>query len=527
MSIDKDTKYDRQLRLWEASGQNKLENSHICLINATTTGSELLKNLVLPGIGEFSIIEDGIVTETSLSGNFFLNYEDIGKLLSEAMTQKLLELNSDVKGNAINDTISNILQLNEDFWDKFSVVVVSEFISISSLETLKTVLWHKKIPLLIVSTIGFYGAIRLVVPETTVIETHDPSKLFDLRIDKPFPKLKQYADSIDLDAIDDTDHAHVPYVVIFLKALENWRNDHDGILPRNYPEKKDFKFNYVEKLSRNINLETNFIEASQSVHRALQITQIPSSILNLFQSPKIEDNNLTSATPIFWVYVKALKNFVHLNNNQLPLPGNLPDMASDTSNYITLLNIYHAKASEDLANFTNEVYKLLPLVSLTPGDINHESIKVFCKNTATLYVSNGSKNIFDAGQLNSLLEEKTSETDNENNNILAVYFGMLTYNIFVDRKGRIPTIEDFDSFTNTFVEAFTPHLLVGNIPHSVLTTFREILNHNSTSYHNISSLIGGISSQEILKIVTSQYIPLDNLLVFDGIRSLSEKWKIA
>lgn len=525
MPIDKEAKYDRQLRLWESSGQNKLEKSHICLVNASTTGSEILKNLVLPGIGEFSIIDHREVTKTSLSGNFFLDDEDIGQPLSEAMTQKLLELNSDVKGHGINESISDILQLGDDYWDKFSVVVISDFIPLSSLETLKSLLWSKKIPLLIVNTVGFYGTHRLIVPETTVVETHDPSKLFDLRIDKPFPELKQYADSIDLDTIDDIDHANVPYVVIFLKALENWRKDHDNVLPQNYSEKKDFKFHYVEALSRNINLETNFVEASQSVHRALQITQIPPSILKLFDSPKIDDKNLDSNL-MFWVYIKALKNFVQLNNNQLPLPGNLPDMASDTSNYIALQNIYHEKASEDLKTFTQEVYKLLPLVSLTPEDINHDSIIAFCKNTALLHVSTGSKNIFDSDQLNSLLEGKSSETDNDDYNILAVYFSMLTYDIFVDRRNRIPTIEDFDCFTNTFVEAFTPNLLVGNLPQSVLTTFKEILTHNSTSYHNISSLLGGISSQEILKIVTSQYIPLDNLLVFDGIRSISEKWKI-
>ena len=49
MSIDKSAKYDRQLRLWASTGQSNLENSHICLINATSTGSEILKNLILPG----------------------------------------------------------------------------------------------------------------------------------------------------------------------------------------------------------------------------------------------------------------------------------------------------------------------------------------------------------------------------------------------------------------------------------------------------------------------------------------------
>jgi amyloid beta precursor protein binding protein 1 len=47
----KERKYDRQLRLWAASGQQALEDAHICLVNSGsgTTGVETLKNLVLPG----------------------------------------------------------------------------------------------------------------------------------------------------------------------------------------------------------------------------------------------------------------------------------------------------------------------------------------------------------------------------------------------------------------------------------------------------------------------------------------------
>jgi NEDD8-activating enzyme E1 regulatory subunit len=48
----KEKKYDRQLRLWGASGQAGLEEAHILLINGSgpgVIGTETLKNLVLPG----------------------------------------------------------------------------------------------------------------------------------------------------------------------------------------------------------------------------------------------------------------------------------------------------------------------------------------------------------------------------------------------------------------------------------------------------------------------------------------------
>ena len=45
----KKKRYDRQLRLWGEHGQQAMEDCSICLINGSATGTETLKNLVLPG----------------------------------------------------------------------------------------------------------------------------------------------------------------------------------------------------------------------------------------------------------------------------------------------------------------------------------------------------------------------------------------------------------------------------------------------------------------------------------------------
>lgn len=49
---EKERKYDRQLRLWAASGQAALESANVLLVNSGpgTVGIEALKNLVLPGL---------------------------------------------------------------------------------------------------------------------------------------------------------------------------------------------------------------------------------------------------------------------------------------------------------------------------------------------------------------------------------------------------------------------------------------------------------------------------------------------
>ncbi|KAG7663555.1 uncharacterized protein J8A68_002941 [[Candida] subhashii] len=515
MTNDKETRYDRQLRLWASSGQSKLEDSHVCLINATPTGSETLKNLILPGIGEYTIIDNKLVTSTDLSSNFFLKKPDLNCYLSCAISNNLNELNQEVKGHAITSSIEDILiNESESYWEKFNIVIISDYLP--SLRKLIEILWSRQIPILIINSIGYYGSLNILTNEITVIETHDPSKLFDLRIDKPWPELQQFADSFDLDKLNDAEHSHVPYIVIFIKALDKWKSLHNGQPPLTYADKKLFK-SYIESMSRNIQLETNFMEAANSYHRACQKTEIPDSINALFIKSK--ERGLANDTPIFWIYIAALENFVTKNNQQLPLAGSLPDMASDTKNYINLQNIYRTKALKDQKLFTEEVHGILESIGRNPTDIPNESIAVFCKNVQLLFVTIGSRKLVDTQLIEKLYQESD---DSDEYNTLAIYFAILTFNIFVGQNGRNPTIEDLDSFIKIFGQNFSSR----PISLSIANSFKEILAHNTRNYHNLCSLMGGVASQEVLKLTTSQYIPLDNLFVFDGIRSSSERYKI-
>jgi amyloid beta precursor protein binding protein 1 len=44
--------------------------------------------------------------------------------------------------------------------------------------------------------------------------------------------------------------------------------------------------------------------------------------------------------------------------------------------------------------------------------------------------------------------------------------------------------------------------------------------------HNISALTGGLVAQEALKVLTRQYVPLDNTCVFDGARSQTAMYRL-
>jgi amyloid beta precursor protein binding protein 1 len=55
---------------------------------------------------------------------------------------------------------------------------------------------------------------------------------------------------------------------------------------------------------------------------------------------------------------------------------------------------------------------------------------------------------------------------------------------------------------------------------------QEVARASGGELHNISALTGGMVSQEIIKIITKQYIPIDNTCIFDGVTSKTQVLKI-
>ena len=56
----------------------------------------------------------------------------------------------------------------------------------------------------------------------------------------------------------------------------------------------------------------------------------------------------------------------------------------------------------------------------------------------------------------------------------------------------------------------------------VIKAAQELRRTEGGELHNISSLTGGMVAQEVLKVLTKQYVPLNNTCIFDGIGSRSE-----
>ncbi len=90
--------YDRQIRLWGADAQRRIQASRVLFLGLGPANVELCKNLVLAGFSA-TIADHRKVDAASLGYNFFADAESIGKSAAEASIENVAELNpfADVK----------------------------------------------------------------------------------------------------------------------------------------------------------------------------------------------------------------------------------------------------------------------------------------------------------------------------------------------------------------------------------------------------------------------------------------------
>jgi amyloid beta precursor protein binding protein 1 len=57
---------------------------------------------------------------------------------------------------------------------------------------------------------------------------------------------------------------------------------------------------------------------------------------------------------------------------------------------------------------------------------------------------------------------------------------------------------------------------------NVIKAAEEVARAKGGELHNISAMTGGMVAQEVIKLITKQYIPIDNTCILDGITSRTQ-----
>jgi NEDD8-activating enzyme E1 regulatory subunit len=510
-------KYDRQLRLWGAKGQRSLANTRVVLIGASAAGTETLKNLVLPGIGSFFIVDEGVVSRQDATCNFFL--PTVGKARAEAASAHLSELNPDVEGAGIVvNSLSHVTNWKNVLCEKMgnkTLLVIASDLEPSVVKELSAVCGTESISLIVVQSYGLVGMVRVQLSGKVAVLDPKPNNAHpDLRLTCPFPRLKAMLDSIDIESIENHQHGHIPYPIILLHAMREWRASHNGRIPASFADKQDFQQLIKEK--RRDESEINFDEAVQNAYLAYteQTIEVP--------------NDLDSSSTLGKLYL-GLETFMSQNGGRPPLHGSIPDMTSNTDWYVQLQRVYKDQAEEDL----DAMKEFCP-------DIPEEEVASFCANVfvvrqiETRSLVEEFQNPPPEEVLKNLKMSLLEGCETPKHTPLLWYFGLRACQVFFQKHKRYPGTtdrweEDAMILRDECWHAVVHHYDLSDqelVREHSLDICHELCRYGNAEIHSIASVVGGVASQEAVKIITGQYVPLDNTYVFNGISSVAGVYRL-
>lgn len=417
-------RYDRQMMLWGRNGQNILNSSHVCLVSHghELIAMEILKSLILLGIGNITLVSDGMRPA-------FFEWED------------LVDMNCDVHAHQVSDR--EAMSWDREIWNRFSIIV-----SVCSqgrlLEKIYD-MWKNPggLPRLVLcyanDRIGYVSLIGEGFHYCLDTSGH---RLPDLWLDAMWNELQEFHSSFRLSELTAEELCKVPYTVLLVKALERLRTSGDRITRTSVAE--TIEKIHEELIGGIVSQDLNFKEAIQNGFVLSNISSsMPSEIATILEN--ISSGYESEVDKYFVGVIRAVKRFVEMRG-RLPVSGILPDMECSTNFFNMQRIIYERKSQEDQNIVVGLLYN---------QDIPASFIKLIVEHVRKLKV-------IELAGLPSLFEEYENET----------FHSLLC-----------------SQFSNTASKHGNP---------------------------SVSAVIGGLASQECIKLLTHQYTPVENTLVYDA-----------
>ncbi|CCD24288.1 Ula1p NDAI_0C06290 [Naumovozyma dairenensis CBS 421] len=356
-------------------------------------------------------------------------------------------------------------------WVKLSVVILANSSNKYYLETLSMEEVKLHLPPVFTAYVhGMVGYLHLSLSEPYfVMESHPDNVVPELRLDKPWPELVKYMESFDLKSMDEYSLAKLPYPVILYHAII-YIKEIMGINPATLTSSqfRGYLTHYIHELSPgNVN-DLNFIEAKRFSYLALPNPTLQKKLESVIDYAKQSYNLCTDEyNRNVSILLQTLEIYLKENaNNHYPLPARIPDMESSTEEFNKIKMVYEGENMKSLD-------RLMELLQENKYDIPKSLLEVFCDNI---------KNIQYQEPSTYSIERSLFNTSNRLlRDLLELQYGSAN-NIKMDEH------------------------------------MEKVLSLNS---YPTSTFIGGVVAQETIKLITHQYIPINNTFLFDASKNES------
>ena len=401
-------RYDRSELLWGAGGQARLSSARVVALGLTATVAEALKNLILPGLNRFLIVDDGLVTSRDLGTNFFLSGGDLGRRRADAAVRELSELNPSCEGQSCATSLAAIFTSDASIRaflteSEPTLLLVSSIVSLTQQQRLAAVVRASprfaRVAIVSCLTNGLCGLIRVDAGERFVVDavTDADLRVVDFRVLNPFSRLREFYERLDPAAgtVDSALFNHIPYMAVIYHALKRWRaaeGKPDDAVPSGYTSQWQAVLKpHIESFARTKTVVVD--EGAPKEQRYL-----PDSFLDAINqlgprlnvganrnAPELyallKDQRATNPGPSddpFWFVVHGVAKFRERHGGLMPVAPTIPDVETTTDLYRELQAIFRDQAAADATEVHADAQRAATAAGCAADHVSFETARHMC-----------------------------------------------------------------------------------------------------------------------------------------------------
>jgi amyloid beta precursor protein binding protein 1 len=368
----------------------------------------------------------------------------------------------------------------------------------------------------IVTIVGteFVGRYDVWQPAQAPIENvHRESDRLDLRIGDPFSTLRDAAleACASLNSLDDHEHAHVPWPYLLVWAVAQWRETTGSAeMPKSSSERSDVRA-IVQAVARSPAQE-NVTEAVANVHRLWNVGQVPSTArdamkaaLRMVRSCALPPHDGDAR---WWLQAAAVGLFVD-RTGHLPLSPSLPDVTATSAGYARLQRLYSARATVDAAEVHELLCSLRATDAPTAPEVSVDDVRSFCATAHSIGVTT----VRSRGETDAAAAAQLADTSS----LAHLYFALGAYGQLADSLRSSNTEPEAAVAQLQRAASQCAQAAAGGADVEVaVEAVQRVVQGGGAVPHVLGALMGGIVSQEMIKLFTRQFVPVASTLVFDG-----------